>query len=116
MIKQALAGLVATCVLLAPRAQLAAATAGILSVEGCNLVSGSGSSVTPNGPSSTYNLVAQYSDHVFGGKTLRTRMLRNEHETRYTHARSSRVCVTRRRAAPEWGAGAWLEGLITARA
>jgi suppressor of ftsI len=51
----------------------AAATAGILSVEGCNLVSGSGSSVTPSGPSSTYTLIAQYSDHVFGGKTLRTR-------------------------------------------
>jgi FtsP/CotA-like multicopper oxidase with cupredoxin domain len=52
----------------------AAATAGVLSVEGCNLVTGSGSSVTPNGgPTSTYNLVTQYSDHVFAGKTLRTR-------------------------------------------
>lgn len=53
----------------------AAATAGILSVEGCNLVSGSGgSSFTPGGgPTSTYSLIAQYSDHVLGGKTLRTR-------------------------------------------
>src|SRR5438874_1485751 len=51
----------------------AAATAGILSAEGCNLVSGGGS-VTPGGAgSSTYNLIAQYSDHGFGGKTLRTR-------------------------------------------
>ncbi len=49
----------------------AAATAGILSVEGCNLVTGGGS-VTPN-TSSTYTLIPQYSDHVFAGKTLRTR-------------------------------------------
>ncbi len=49
----------------------AAATAGVLSVEGCNIVS-SGGSLAPIGPT-TYTLTTQYADHVFGGKTLRTR-------------------------------------------
>ena len=49
----------------------AAATAGVLSIEGCNIVS-SGGSLTP-GISTTYNLTTQYSNHVFAGKTLRTR-------------------------------------------
>jgi FtsP/CotA-like multicopper oxidase with cupredoxin domain len=49
----------------------AAATAGVLTVEGCNIVS-SGGSLTPI-ISTALTLTTQYSDHVFGGKTLRTR-------------------------------------------
>ncbi len=49
----------------------AAATAGVLSIEGCNVISGGGS-LAPN-ISSAFTLTAQYADHTFGGKTLRTR-------------------------------------------
>jgi FtsP/CotA-like multicopper oxidase with cupredoxin domain len=49
----------------------AAATAGVLTVEGCNIVT-SGGSLAPSG-STGFTLTAQYSDHVFAGKTLRTR-------------------------------------------
>ena len=49
----------------------AAATAGVLSIEGCNTIIGGGSLAPPI--SSTVTLTTQYSDHVFGGKTLRTR-------------------------------------------
>ncbi len=49
----------------------AAATAGVLAVEGCNVIT-SGGSLAPN-ISSAFTLTTQYSDHTFGGKTLRTR-------------------------------------------
>jgi len=49
----------------------AAATAGVLSIEGCNVISGGGSLAPPL--STAITLTTQYSNHVFGGKTLRTR-------------------------------------------
>lgn len=49
----------------------AAATAGVLAIEGCNVISGGGS-LAPI-ISSAFTLTTQYSDHTFGGKTLRTR-------------------------------------------
>ena len=49
----------------------AAATAGVLGIEGCNISSGGGS-LNPN-ITTVFTLNAQYSTHTFGGKTLRTR-------------------------------------------
>ncbi len=49
----------------------AAATAGVLTIEGCNVVTGAGSLAPPL--SAAVTLTTQYADHVFAGKTLRTR-------------------------------------------
>lgn len=49
----------------------AAATAGVLGIEGCSLTSGG--SITPSNTQTVFTLNAQYATHTYAGKTLRTR-------------------------------------------